>query len=287
VEAFRAAIFRKNNFSNSESSSAGRNKQPQGGSIRNGFTPYCFEDRWLPFGFSRIPLRFSLMFIRRAIHHSFDPCPGEAGGGMLSAGAECYPVPNLLQSRLGEWLKPMHSNRAVSFTLLLAAGIVGFLFQGPADAIFGVFLAALALIIAIADIGRFEIPDWASALMFLLGLSWVFYSSSQDEGAILDAILRSLTAAGVLYAVRAVYYHIRGFDGLGLGDVKLAAAGAPWLSWQVLPVALLIAVSAAILLITIQVIAGTRRIESDLAVPLGAFLAPAIWLAWLTNAGIS
>src|SRR5208337_1998958 len=105
-------------------------------------------------------------------------------------------------------------------------------------------------------------------------------SSSPDDGSIQDSFLRSFTAAGFLYAARAVYRRIRGFDGLGLGDVKLAAAGAPWLSWPALPVALLLAVSAAMFLITIQALAGTRRLEADLAVPLGAFLAPAIWLVW-------
>jgi leader peptidase (prepilin peptidase) / N-methyltransferase len=179
----------------------------------------------------------------------------------------------------------MSPNRIVLCSLLLAAGFLEFFFATPADAIFGIVLAALALAIAMSDINHFEIPDWANALMFLLGLGWVFYSPGSDAGAVPDALLRSLAAAGFLYAVRAVYYRVRGIVGLGLGDVKLAAAGAPWLSWQLLPFALLIAVSAALFLIAIQAVSGKRRIESGLAVPLGAFLAPAIWLAWFTNAG--
>src|SRR5262245_60196399 len=193
----------------------------------------------------------------------------------------------LFQGPLGQigCLNLMRSNSIVLCSLLLAAGILEFLFEAAADAIFGIILAALALVIARSDIDRFEIPDWANSLMFLLGLGWVFYSSGSDAGAIPDALLRSFAAAGFLYAVRAIYYRVRGIAGLGLGDVKLAAAGAPWLSWQLLPFALLIAVSAALFLIAIQAVSGKRRIESDLAVPLGAFLAPAIWLAWFANAG--
>jgi leader peptidase (prepilin peptidase) / N-methyltransferase len=177
----------------------------------------------------------------------------------------------------------MRSNSIVLCSLLFAAGVLAFLYEAPADAIFGITLAALALVIARSDINRFEIPDWANGLMFLLGLGWVFCSSGSDSGAVPDALSRSLAAAGFLYAVRIAYYRVRGVVGLGLGDVKLAAAGAPWLSWPLLPFTLLIAVSAALFLIAIQAVIGTRRIEANLALPLGAFLAPAIWLVWFAN----
>src|SRR5262249_4774406 len=138
----------------------------------------------------------------------------------------------------------MLSNSGRFWAPLSAAVCAGFLLQSPLDAIFSASLAAVALIVAIADLDRFEIPDVASCLMFVLGLGWVLSSSDADYWAILDAALRSGVAAGVLYSVRAAYHRIRGFEGLGLGDVKLAAAGAPWLSWAFLPLALLIAVSA-------------------------------------------
>jgi leader peptidase (prepilin peptidase)/N-methyltransferase len=148
------------------------------------------------------------------------------------------------------------------------------------DAIFSTSLAAVALIVAIADLERFEIPDAASGLMFVLGLAWVLVSPEADYWTLLDAVVRSGVAAGLLYGVRAIYYRVRGFEGLGLGDVTLAAAGAPWLSWTFLPLALLIAVSAAILLIAFQIMIKTNRIELNSAIPLGAFLAPAIWFTW-------
>ncbi|MGA7326281.1 MAG: A24 family peptidase [Rhodomicrobium sp.] len=162
---------------------------------------------------------------------------------------------------------------------------MGFLFQTRLDAMFGSALAAVALAIAIVDIDRFEIPDAASGLMFVLGLGWVLLSAEDGGNTVLGALLRSGTVAGALYTIRATYYSIRGFDGLGLGDVKLAAAGAPWLSWSALPMALLIAVSAAFILIAAQFVTGSRRIEANAAVPLGAFLAPAIWLAWFASTG--
>jgi leader peptidase (prepilin peptidase)/N-methyltransferase len=174
----------------------------------------------------------------------------------------------------------MLSKNAGFWVPLLAALCAGFSLESPLDAIFSASLASVALIVAIADLDRFEIPDVASGLMFMLGLGWVLFSSEADYRAILDAVARSGVAASVLYGVRGAYYRVRGFEGLGLGDVKLAAAGAPWLPWTYLPLALLIAVSAAILLITFQVATRSNRIERNAAIPLGAFLAPAIWFAW-------
>lgn len=219
---------------------------------------------------------------RRATHQTFDPSLEEGSGGMLSPRTAYRPALDLSQSRAGAWLQPMHCDRTAFCLLVLLAGVLGFFIQTPLDAVFGVCLATIALVIAISDLDRFEIPDAASGLMFVLGLSWVLFSSEADYRAVLDAIVRSGAAAGVLYGVRAVYYRVRGVEGLGLGDVKLAAAGAPWLTWTILPLALLTAVLAAVLLIAFQLIVRANRIERNSAVPLGAFLAPAIWFTWFT-----
>jgi len=160
-----------------------------------------------------------------------------------------------------------------------AASAAGFLLLAPLDAMFGALLALLVLVVAATDLARFEIPDLANCAIFSLGIGWVV-SSGFYADAILDAVLRAAIAATVLEIVRVLYRRLRGIEGLGLGDVKLAAAGAPWLPWSHLQVALLIAVFAALIAVAGRALIARDGLNMRLALPFGAFLAPAIWVVW-------
>jgi leader peptidase (prepilin peptidase)/N-methyltransferase len=164
-----------------------------------------------------------------------------------------------------------------------AASTAGFLLLAPLDAMFGAFLAFAVLFVAATDLARFEIPDLANCAIFLLGLGWVV-SSGLYSDAILDALLRAAVAAAVLETVRLLYRRLRGIEGLGMGDVKLAAAGAPWLPWSHLQVALLIAVCAALLVVTGRALIARNALHMRLVLPFGAFLAPAVWVVWFVVA---
>jgi leader peptidase (prepilin peptidase) / N-methyltransferase len=171
-------------------------------------------------------------------------------------------------------------------TVLLAAAAAsaaGFLLLAPLDAIFGTFLALAVLFVAATDLTRFEIPDLANCAIFLLGIGWVV-SSGLSSDAIFDAVLRAAVAAAVLEMVRILYRRLRGIEGLGMGDVKLAAAGAPWLPWSHLQVALLIAVCAALLVVAARALLAPNELHMRLALPFGAFLAPAVWVVWFAVA---
>jgi leader peptidase (prepilin peptidase) / N-methyltransferase len=164
-----------------------------------------------------------------------------------------------------------------------AASAAGFLLLGPLDAMFGTFLALLVLFVAATDLARFEIPDLANCAIFVLGIGWVV-SAGFYSGTILDAALRAAVAAAVLEIVRILYRRLRGIEGLGMGDVKLAAAGAPWLPWSHLQVALLIAVCAALLVVGGRALIARDWLHMRLALPFGAFLAPAVWVVWFAVA---
>jgi len=151
------------------------------------------------------------------------------------------------------------------------------------DALFGALLAALAIFIAVIDIEHFIIPDSANLALLILGLVMVVLETSPGEllWALLDAIGRCAAAGGVLLALRYFYARRSGIEGLGLGDAKLAAAGAPFLAWPLLPVALLIAAFAGLLVVAAQAITQRKLPSRRVEIPFGAFLAPAIWLAFL------
>jgi leader peptidase (prepilin peptidase)/N-methyltransferase len=181
-------------------------------------------------------------------------------------------------------------DRSLSLRTLLvaafgAASLAGALILSGIDAIFGSLLAAVALWVAVVDLDRFEIPDAANLAILGLGVAWSLQSAGVDHEVVVEIALRSLLAAGLLFAVREVYRILRHREGLGLGDVKLAGAGASWLSWSHIVLALLIAAVAAILLVLARGKLTGERIQVGAAIPFGAFLAPAIWGAWVAQAG--
>jgi leader peptidase (prepilin peptidase) / N-methyltransferase len=169
----------------------------------------------------------------------------------------------------------------LAFTFASSAG--AFLLD-RLDAVFGAALAAAVLWVAAVDLDRFEIPDTGVGAIVAFGLGWIYVTVEPDIERFADGFLRSLAAAGFLYAVRTAYRMLRGVEGLGLGDVKLAAAGALWLSWSAMPIALLIAVGAALMVVVGRGIVLRQRIDLQASLPLGAFLAPAIWVAWFASA---
>jgi len=167
-------------------------------------------------------------------------------------------------------------------------------------AIFVAVFAALAGWIAVSDLRTFEIPDEANVALLLTGLFWCTLGppavlrlsmvAATLPGAgiwialaagLLDGLARCAVAAGALFAVRGLYRRLRGTDGLGLGDVKLAGAAAPWLAWSDLPTALLVAVLAALVATVGAALIGRHSLDRAAWIPLGAFLAPAAFAVWM------
>jgi leader peptidase (prepilin peptidase)/N-methyltransferase len=166
-----------------------------------------------------------------------------------------------------------------------AAIITCFSFLERFDAVCGSALAVVVLVIAAVDVQRFEIPDLANLTMALLGIAWEARGWNTD--AVMMAVLRSTAAAAIFLFVRESYRRLRQIEGLGLGDVKLAAAGAIWLSWSEMWAALLVAVGGAALVVVGRRVALRESIAHNTALPFGAFLAPAIWIVWMGQLNVS
>src|SRR5215468_1867388 len=92
----------------------------------------------------------------------------------------------------------------------------------------GAGLAVLMVAIAAVDARRFIIPDELTAAALALGLAYA---------AVADA---EMWAQALAWAVW------RGREGIGLGDVKLAAVAGVWLDWSLIPVAIEIAAVTAL-----------------------------------------
>jgi leader peptidase (prepilin peptidase)/N-methyltransferase len=161
----------------------------------------------------------------------------------------------------------------------LAAGAVGVLagalVTSPSAAlvvaIVGWWLMALALI----DLRLFRLPDiltlpLAAAGLFLAAVQWPpSLVLPEAHLALVGAAAGFLTLA----AIRLVYGWLRGIEGLGLGDAKLAGAAGAWLGPAALPWLVLLGALAAL--------AGAamvyRTLRGDLAVPFGSAVALAFW----------
>src|SRR5262249_22934066 len=98
------------------------------------------------------------------------------------------------------------------------------------------------------------------------------------------AVLRGIALAAIFLGLRIGYRWLRGREGIGLGDVKLAGVAGVWLDWQTIPVAIEIAAVAALGAYLIMHVYFRRIVRPTTRLPFGLFLAPAIWIAWILDA---
>jgi leader peptidase (prepilin peptidase)/N-methyltransferase len=166
----------------------------------------------------------------------------------------------------------------------MAGGVAAALYFLPLPvSVFAALVAVIAVFIAVVDLKHFIIPDAANATLLALGIALALLEAPPGgtAAALGDAVARGLVGGGALLLLRFVYSRLAGIEGLGLGDAKLAAGGALLLDWPTLPIALLIASAGGLLAIGARAL-GSRKMPDRVAeIPFGAFLAPAIWLAFM------
>src|SRR6185295_6717201 len=94
----------------------------------------------------------------------------------------------------------------------------------------------------------------------------------------LDHAIGTCLGGAVFWLVREVYWRLRRREGLGLGDVKLAAAGGAWVGWEHLADVVLLSAAAALSLAVALAALRGGRLSGAERLPFGAFLAPSIWV---------
>lgn len=147
--------------------------------------------------------------------------------------------------------------------------------------VLGAALALIAIAIAVIDARWFIIPNELSATAFVLALVYAFVNEADALVGVGFAVLRGAVLALLFYGLREAYRRLRGREGIGLGDVKLAGVAGAWLGWLAMPIAIEIATLAAIAVFAVRHYAMGRPLNAALKFPFGLFLAPSIWLGWL------
>ena len=149
----------------------------------------------------------------------------------------------------------------------------------------GAVLALLMLAIAVIDYRSFIIPDELTAAALALALVYVAVTTAAPiVDSVAAAALRGVLCMLFFLGLRVLYRRLRGREGLGLGDVKLAFVAGAWLDWTMIPVAIEIAALAALGAYGTWRFFGGRSVTATSRLPFGLFFAPAIWLAWLAGA---
>src|SRR5262245_11167471 len=145
----------------------------------------------------------------------------------------------------------------------------------------GALLAVVVVAIAATDARHFIIPNELNAAAFGLALvAAVAQDSDAALPAMAEGIIRGVVLALLFLGISVGYRQLRGRDGLGLGDVKLAGVAGAWLDWQTLAIAIELAALAAIAVYLVCRYTLGQSMSPASRLPFGLFFAPAIWLGW-------
>jgi len=129
-------------------------------------------------------------------------------------------------------------------------------------------LASVAL--SWADLRRGIIPDWLNLAIALAGLARV--ATLDGSSAALVAACEGIIVGAIVWMLRRLYFSLRQYQGLGLGDVKLLAASAVWIGIAGAPVQLLVASLSALAVAGILKLVGLTMTRQT-SLPFGPFLA--------------
>lgn len=133
------------------------------------------------------------------------------------------------------------------------------------------------IVLAAIDLENFVLPDAITLPLVGVGLGVAWLIDRAD-------IWSHLGGAAGMYlafvAVAAGYRRLRGREGLGRGDAKLAAAAGAWTSWTGAPSVVLLACAAAFLFVLWHALRG-RSLAPTTRIAFGPHLCLGTWLVWL------
>lgn len=142
-----------------------------------------------------------------------------------------------------------------------------------------------SLMIAGADVDARTclLPDfvtWGAAVCGVVAAAALNPYDEWHAGA--AAIVRAAITAFAVALLRWCHGRLRAREGLGFGDVKLAAAVGAWLPLDAIPMCFSLAAGSALVAVLFDRLRG-EAISGSTKIPFGAFLCPALWLIFYMN----
>lgn len=140
---------------------------------------------------------------------------------------------------------------------------------------FTIALLGVLSAISYVDFQEMRVPDWLTALLLAGGTAFWLVTA---RGSLPVQMTAGIALAASLWLIRFGHFRMTGRIGLGLGDVKLAGAGAVWINPLLLPL-FVFAASAGGLLYAVLI----ARPGRDGRLPFAPFLAFGLFACWVTE----
>lgn len=142
-----------------------------------------------------------------------------------------------------------------------------------------VFALWMVLWIAVRDVRDFIVPDAAVVCLAMVAVVVRLGTVDNWQAEAGFVLLDAAACGGVFLLIREAFFRLRGYDGMGFGDVKLAAAcgalvGYEGFAWAVFA-------ASAVGHIGATLWSALRPGQRIGRLPFGALLAPACWWVWI------
>jgi leader peptidase (prepilin peptidase)/N-methyltransferase len=125
-------------------------------------------------------------------------------------------------------------------------------------------------LLAWIDLRRGIIPDWLNLAIAVTGLVRAVIVDGAQAAFV--AGCEGLLIGAIVWLLRSLYFMVRKYHGLGLGDVKLLAVSGIWIGVAGVPMQLLVASLTALLAAGAMHLAG-RTWTRQTSLPFGPSLA--------------
>ncbi len=145
------------------------------------------------------------------------------------------------------------------------------------DVVFTGCLVLLLIGVAVYDFLEWRIPDVLNLSLFVLG---VLATQFIDHMTVSWALVSAAVMFFLALLVRAGFEFVRGYPGLGLGDVKFLAASATLVGLEAMPIVVFIASITALFAIIVSGIFGNPP-KLKQRIFFGPFLSAALFAVWI------
>jgi prepilin signal peptidase PulO-like enzyme (type II secretory pathway) len=137
-------------------------------------------------------------------------------------------------------------------------------------------LGIILIVLGLIDLRWFWLPDRLTLPLCVIGLL-----AASLDGSGISALAGLIVGASLFLSLRIAYHALRGRQGIGLGDVKLAAAIGAWLQTDRLLETIVLAAGTALVVTTGRLLISGRPMDLAARIPFGLFLVLAMWIEWI------